>query len=1037
MNKKDFLKTKDHPADAVTVKVAVNRTVKNKPSNDDKSAWASLAKKFENSDLTVTELIDSIRSGYAFCAQHRNSRRSANFQCMQVLAVDIDSGTTVEAALQSPFFQQFGSFIYTTVSHQPDAHRFRIVFVMESPITDEKRMRAAYTGLIRKFGGDRSCIDACRMFFGAEGCEVHVVGKTLPMEQVEYLIDLGDDGADESRVEKLAKEDGRVTSRSSDALSDDQIVITAQHGPRLLADLDRLTRVFCPKHDDRHASAMVVTSRRGQNGVYCSACARTFWPAWHKREELLSFDFSGFEGTLQELAHEEHPSEWLDDDAPTEYREMTDGTGIFERDSRYLAPMMRSSATPDVQEVVFAGDAGTYLRELQAAAKISAATAEQEEAEPSTFVLADHSDTDGIIAPIARDGVTFVRSPKGTGKTEWLEQLVRRCQAQGLSVLLIGHRQALLQSLAHRLGLHCYLDKIDEYEDPDLVKRYYAVCLDSLPRLNPLRHKFDVVVIDESEQVYSHITSSTLSGKRNDCFLKLHHYVEQAKRVVLSDADLGWLTVNVTDTLRGGKGPSYVYFNRFRKSGDHTLYMYDVREELFARLVAAVAEGGKQYVACNSKDDAKAIAEALGQQFGSQLRIQLITSENSGTKDVQRFIKSISRAVAECDVLIVSPALGTGIDISVKIEAHMFTHVFGFFGVGITTHFDMDQQLARVRNMKEQHVWVSAALRFFEYEVDAIRSSLLANGALPELLKGYTPEGAPTYDTDSKLLDVYAQVLSMRNASINNARKHFTDLKRAEGWKIVEMEPSGIDLKPLAEQIHAARAIVKNQEIDAIVTARQIKASEYKELRKKQDASLDEQRQLQRFRIAQFYGVKEVSPELVKLDDNGRYRECVRLFSMFTASKTQWLWFKLSEQGQLTVEKKGYRPKCDLLQKLFYVAGVVDEAGAFNTMERFEGGNLNAFIAAVKAETVNIGLTLGISVREDFERKPILQLSEFLKLIGLKFGKAKAATRRGRKSTRTASTLTTCSRLAPTATTSVAASRMAVGRGMLKPRNGT
>lgn len=128
----------------------------------------------------------------------------------------------------------------------------------------------------------------------------------------------------------------------------------------------------------------------------------------------------------------------------------------------------------------------------------------------------------------------------------------------------------------------------------------------------------------------------------------------------------------------------------------------------------------------------------------------------------------------------------------------------------------------------------------------------------------------------------------------------------------------------------------------------------------------------------------------MKLDDNGRYRECVRLFSMFTASKTQWLWFKLSEQGQLTVEKKGYRPKCDLLQKLFYVAGVVDEAGAFNTMERFEGGNLNAFIAAVKAETVNIGLTLGISVREDFERKPILQLSEFLKLIGLKFGKAKA-----------------------------------------------
>lgn len=977
------------PADAATIKVAVNHIVKNKPSNDDMTAWVSLAKKFENCELTVAELIESVRSGYAFCAQHRNSRKSSNFQCMQVLAVDIDSGSTVEAALQSPFFQQFGSFLYTTVSHQPDAHRFRIVFVMEAPITDETRMRAAYTGLIRKFGGDRSCSDACRMFFGAEGCEVHFIGKTLPLEQVEYLIDLGDDGAEESRAERKAKEGGRKTSRSSDALSEDQIVVTAQHGPQLLAGLDRLTRIFCPKHDDKHASAMVVTSKRGQNGVYCSSCARTFWPGWHKREELLSFDFSGFEDRLLELAHEEHPFEWLDADAPPEYREMTDGTGIFERNSRYLAPMKRTGAASAAQEIAFAGDAAAYMRAVQSAAKNKATAVEQEDGEPTTFVLADHSEDD-FIAPIARDGVTFVRSPKGTGKTEWLEQLVAQCKAEGLSVLLIGHRQALLQSLAHRLGLHCYLDKIDEYEDPDLVKRYYAVCLDSLPKLNPQRHKFDVVLIDESEQVYSHITSSTLIGKRNDCFLKLHHYVEHARRVVLSDADLGWLTVNVTDTLRGGKGPSHVYFNRFRKSGDHTLYMYNAREELLEQVFAAVEAGGKQYIACNSKDDAKSIAKSLSQKFGEQRRIQLITSENSSTQAIQHFIKSISRAVADCDVLIVSPALGTGIDISVKIEAHMFTHVFGFFGVGITTHFDMDQQLARVRNMKEQHVWVSAALRFFEYEVDAIRGSLLANGALPELLKGYTPAGAPTYDTDSKLLDVFAQVLSMRNASINNARKHFTTLKRSEGWKIVDVEPSGADLTPFVEQMADARIAVKNEEIDAIVTAKRITAGEYKGLRNKLDASLDEQRQLQRFRISQFYGVKDITRELVILDDDGRYRECVRLFSMFTATNTQWLWFALSEQGQLMVEKRGYRPKCDLLQKLFYVAGVVDEAGVFNTMARFEGRNLGRFVALVKAEMVNIGLVLGISVREDFQWKPIQQLSEFLRLIGLRFGTPKA-----------------------------------------------
>ncbi|QRQ88187.1 plasmid replication protein, CyRepA1 family [Cupriavidus oxalaticus] len=940
------------PAASATFKIAINRTVKNKPANDDKAAWAALTKRFESRDLTVAELIDSIRSGYAFCAQHRNSRKSSNFHCMQVLAVDIDSGTTVDAALQSTFFQRFGSFIYTTVSHRPDAHRFRIVFVMEAPITDEKHMRAAYTGIIRKFGGDRSCNDACRMFFGAEACDVHFVGKTLPPEQVRYLIELGDgDAYDDQPKNRTVKDDRQTTWRSSDALSGDEVVTTAHHGQRSLADLTSGTRVFCPKHDDKHASAMVVTSKRRQNGVYCSACARTFWPPGNKREELLSFDFSGFEGSLHELAHEEHPFEWLDADAPPEYRQMTEGAGIYSRDSRYLAPKQ-----------------GNGPRE--------------------------GSD---IGSPIARDGVTFVRSPKGTGKTEWLHQLVAQLKAEGLSVLLIGHRQALLQSLAQRLGLRCYLDKIGDYEDLDLVKRHYAVCLDSLPKLNPQRHKFDVILIDESEQVYSHVTSSTLNGKREACFHLLNHYVQQAKRVVLSDADLGWLTVNVTDTLRSGKGPSYVYLNSFRKSDDHTLYMYHSREQLIGKVIDAVAAGGKQYVACNSKDEAKTITEALHQRFGVQRRIQLITSENSSDREVQGFIKSISDAVADCDVLIVSPALGTGIDISVNVEANRFTHVFGFFGVGITTHFDMDQQLARVRNMKEQHVWVSAALRFFEYEVDAIRSSLLANGVLPELLRGYTPEGVPDYDTDSKLLDVYAQVMSMRNASINNARKHFTALKQSEGWKVVEVEPSGADLKPLEEQLKTARGIVKKREFDGVANAKRITTGEYKALKDKLDASLDEQRQLQRFRIAQFYGVKDVPPELVSLDGNGRYRESVRLFSFFTASNAQRLWVRFAEQGKATVDMNGYQRKCDLLKKLFRVADVVDEAGAFNTMGRFDAEYLQTFIRVVEAEVVNIGLVLGVSVREDLRSKPMSQLSDFLRLIGLKFSKPKVRYVDGKK----------------------------------------
>lgn len=49
------------------------------------------------------------------------------------------------------------------------------------------------------------------------------------------------------------------------------------------------------------------------------------------------------------------------------------------------------------------------------------------------------------------EGVTFVKSPKGTNKTGALEQIVADCKKRHEHVLVIGHRRALLQSNAKRL----------------------------------------------------------------------------------------------------------------------------------------------------------------------------------------------------------------------------------------------------------------------------------------------------------------------------------------------------------------------------------------------------------------------------------------------------------------------------------------------------------------------------------------------------------------------------------------------------------
>lgn len=63
-------------------------------------------------------------------------------------------------------------------------------------------------------------------------------------------------------------------------------------------------------------------------------------------------------------------------------------------------------------------------------------------------------------------GLTFVRSPKGSGKTEALVKLFEWFRASDKkgrpkSVLLIGHRRTLLREAASKLDMWCYLD--DEF----------------------------------------------------------------------------------------------------------------------------------------------------------------------------------------------------------------------------------------------------------------------------------------------------------------------------------------------------------------------------------------------------------------------------------------------------------------------------------------------------------------------------------------------------------------------------------------------
>ena len=158
----------------------------------------------------------------------------------------------------------------------------------------------------------------------------------------------------------------------------------------------------------------------------------------------------------------------------------------------------------------------------------------------------------------------MVKSDKGTGKTEalkavladirggrYLPTIARKDRIN--SVLLIGHRVTLIREAAAKLALRFYLDA----DDTDGKLRTLAVCLDSLPKYNESsggrkRKPFDLVIIDESEQVLAHLLSDTIATRYGieRCFDALMFEVAGAKAVFALDADLGLVTAHAMQAMR-------------------------------------------------------------------------------------------------------------------------------------------------------------------------------------------------------------------------------------------------------------------------------------------------------------------------------------------------------------------------------------------------------------------------------------------------------------------------------------------------------
>lgn len=929
-----------------------------------------MAEGFISVDETINELAQAVQDGWAFSYQFIDQKRKKeNFLATDILVIDIDDHWCISDALKDPINSNYCSLLYTTSGHSPDHHRFRLIFILPKTITNPEELRAATRSLAKRLNGDLSATDPARMFYGNTQATFHFFDKEISSEFLDELIQEGKTIPVSDSIANFTP----ASTRSSYLLKPETEFKTSNNEIVKFSEFEVKTSIYCPFHHDQNPSAFIAFNKNKKRFMRCSTCSTTYWIDG----EVNLFDFS----SLEKLA--------------SEYK---------------VNPPKRDSSLKTSLEALFEDEIQLISKQIK------------------------FSEDRFLSLSQIESGLTFVKSPKGTGKTSFLkkalEEILYTFKSSSLEiyeenndphsespfytnkkVLLIGHRQALIREMCQNLGLNCYLDTTENHS---LTR--YGVCLDSIGLVfnKGKTPKYDLVIIDESEQVLSHFLSETIGNKRLEIFTQFEDILKEAKSVVALDADLDWISFNTITKLANPEHlkPSRIYFNTVQLSQD-SIYVYKAASQLIDHIRESIISGKKIFVSSNSKSKVKALeksVEELEKLTGLTIPMIAITSENSKSNEVQKFIGNIKEEIKNYQVVLSSPSLGTGIDITFQNNAQEIDVVYGLYENRINSHTEIDQQLARVRNPKEVHVWVSPRTFSFETEFEVIKDELLENNFLlniydkNQILLNHNVEKQSV----SNFLLMATLITSYQRASKNQLKNNFLNYKAEQGWKIHEVPEDESLMTTGNAFISIGNKKLKKEVIDNIVNAQAIPVELYDDVLDRMDSNEEGITQNEfysylRTKIEMFYRMP-VTPKLVELDNKGKLRKGISNLEVILQKDLIKFYANEKLDSNTTKVERNLMERIlpNRISSILLLYKILGNTpyfinGKFDGSITFNSNDLSKFADEMIKLKPYIENHLKINVRKDIKNKPVQQLTEIIKLVGLKHWNGKAQVINGNK----------------------------------------
>jgi len=388
------------------LKISINHNIFNKTPNSSLD-WSM---GFDPCELSIEELSEVINFGFSFGYIYKNEiRKTENFISSDILCIDMDGDRTIKDTLNDGIVKKYGSLFYTTPSHTPDIHRFRIVFTLPRAITDVVKLKQSMTSLSRRLGGDMSVVDGGRLFFGSHNSNPTILGKSISDK---YLNELIEDGKVTVNSESKSYQ-GKTTNRSKLILDMNMKVVSNGGNTLVLKDINTKTTIHCPFHNDQKPSGFVSFTSQGYMYLHCSKCKLT----WYEKFPNDNYNFNDFEDTIVKYKNQD-------------FRDKSNKDELAGLD-KFLRFADDNPVLINKKNIQISNEKYMSLEDVN-------------------------------------DGLTIIKSPKGSGKTTFLrkviydqihlyesfEQYEEDTWGKGevritsdVKVILLGHRQSLIGDL--------------------------------------------------------------------------------------------------------------------------------------------------------------------------------------------------------------------------------------------------------------------------------------------------------------------------------------------------------------------------------------------------------------------------------------------------------------------------------------------------------------------------------------------------------------------------------------------------------------